>query len=118
MLRAAARWLSLHYASAAVSALAAEDPDPETQWRRLGQLCADVTRLQREEHQAQRIDLERQRLESQLSDAELRREKDVIKAESSNRLIQDFMKMFFSKEGPDTPSPDPHPLEPSPGSEP
>ncbi|MGA2661993.1 MAG: hypothetical protein ABSH34_31320 [Verrucomicrobiota bacterium] len=27
-----ARWLSLHYASAAVRAFAAEDPDPDAHW--------------------------------------------------------------------------------------
>jgi hypothetical protein len=114
-----ARWLSIHYASVAVRALAAEDLDPgtDTRLRRLSQLCADVTRLQREEHQAQRIDLERQRVELQLADAELRREKDLFQAESSTCRHQDLMKMFFTKEGAHAPSPDSHPAESPPASQ-
>jgi hypothetical protein len=78
-----ARWLSFHYASVAVQTLAAEDPDddPDARQRRLRQLCADVTALQREAHNAQRIALERERLQIQLSNAEWQRKKDIHEAE-------------------------------------
>jgi hypothetical protein len=78
-----ARWLSLHYASVALRTLAAEDPDndPDTRQRRLRQLCADVTRLQRQGHEAQRIGLERERIQIQLSNAEWQRKKDLHDAE-------------------------------------
>jgi hypothetical protein len=50
----------------------------------------------RQEHQAQRIDLERQPLELQLADAELRREKDLCQAQSATRPLQQFAKMPLS----------------------
>jgi len=55
-----------------------------------------IARPQREEPQAQRIDLERQRVELQLTDAELRRDKDLLQAESATRRLQQFAKMLLS----------------------
>ncbi len=85
-----ARWLSLHYASVAVQTLASEDPDddPDTRQRRLRRLCADVTALQREAHNAQRISLERERLQIQLSNAEWQRKKDIHDAEIRSLDLQ------------------------------
>ena len=45
---------------------------------------------------AQRTDLERQRVELQLSDAELRREKDLFQAESATRRLRQFAKLPLS----------------------
>ena len=85
-----ARWLALHYASVAVQTLAAEDPDddPDTRQRRLRQLCADVATLQRQAHEAQRIALERERVQIQLSNAEWQRKKDIHQAEMCARNLQ------------------------------
>ena len=77
-----ARWVSLRYATVAVRSLDAEDPDPETRERRLSHLCADVTSLQREAHEAQRIALERERIQTQVSNAEWQRKKDLHQAET------------------------------------
>ena len=112
-----AHWLSLHYASAATRALAAEDLDPDTRWRFLRQFSADVARLQREEHQAQRIDLERQRVELQLADAEFRREKELSQAEFATQRLQDLVKIFFPKPAPPPPPTDSHPTQPSPANQ-
>ncbi len=110
-----ARWLALHYASAAVRALTAEDLNPDTHWRCLRQFCANVTRLQREEHQAQRIDLERQRAELQFAEAELQHEKDLLQAESHGRRLQMLLTTLSPNHHPAAPSPDSDPPQPSPG---
>ena len=105
-----ARWLSLHYASVAVQTLAAEGPD--TRQRRLSQLCADVTALQREAHNAQRIGLERERLQIQLSNAEWQRKKDIHQAELRALDLQSLRDALASA----TPAPAPPPANTQPPS--
>jgi hypothetical protein len=55
-----ALWLAARYALA-TRALAAQ-PGPE-HWRRLREFCADVVELRRGDHSAQRLQIERERLE-------------------------------------------------------
>jgi hypothetical protein len=100
-----ARWLSLHYASVAVQTLAAEGPD--TRQRRLSQLCADVTALQREAHNAQRIGLERERLQIQLSNAEWQRKKDIHEAELRALDLQSLRDILAPRPLPPAPQPSP-----------
>jgi len=111
-----ARWLALHYASATLRLLAAEDADPETHWRRLRQSCADVARLQREEHQAQRIDLQTQLFDLRLDDVLLQREKQLRDAEAVGRALQSLQETLPCKELPAAPSPHPHPAQTNPPS--
>ena len=109
-----AHWLSLQYASVAVQTLAAADPedDPDTRQRRLRQLCADVTALQREAHNAQRIGLERERLQIQLSNAEWQRKKDIHQAELRALDLQSLRDTLASA----TPAPAPPPANAPPPS--
>ena len=107
-----ARWLSLHYATLAVRALngGAEDLDTETRQRRLSQLCADVTTLRREAHEAQRIALERERIQIQLSNAEWQRKKDIHQAEMRALDLQSLRDALAAA----TPTPTPPPANPTP----
>jgi hypothetical protein len=104
-----ARWLSLHYASVAVRALDAEDPDPDTRQRRLRQLCADVTALQREAHEAQRIALERERIQIQLSNAEWQRKNEIHEAELRALNLQSLRAALAAA----SPTPTPPPANPT-----
>jgi hypothetical protein len=61
-----ALWLATRYAVAA-QALAAQD-GPES-WRQLRKLCADLVELRRSDHRAERLRLERMRLELARGDA-------------------------------------------------
>jgi hypothetical protein len=109
-----ARWLSLHYASVALRALSAEDLDPDTHSRRLSQLCASVTRLQRQGHEAQHIGLERERIQIQLSNAEWQRKKDIHDAEMRALSLQSPRDALASlppvpaPANPNPPAPHPH----------
>ncbi len=112
-----ARWLSLHYASVALRALAAEDLDPDTHSRRLGQLCASVTRLQRQGHEAQRIGLERERIQIQLSNAEWQRKKEIHEAEMralNLQSLRDALASLTAAAAPSQPNPTPAPATPAP----
>src|SRR4051812_46126369 len=68
-----ARSVSIHYAAAAKAVLAA-DTNAETKFSRLRHLCADISRLRRTDHHAERINIERQRLALQQSKADQDRE--------------------------------------------
>jgi len=110
-----ARWLSLHYASVALRALSAEDLDPDTHSRRLGQLCASVTRLQRQGHEAQRLGLERERIQIQLSNAEWQRKKDIHEAEMRALNLQSLRDTLASiTPAPNPAQPTPPPTDPTP----
>jgi hypothetical protein len=102
-----ARWLALHYASATLRLLAAEDADPDTYWRRLRQSCADVARLQREEHQAQRIDLQSQLVELRFGEVQRQLEKELHDAQAIGRALQGLMETPADEPPPAGPSPDP-----------
>ena len=69
-----AHWLTLRYAAAAHS-LATNNPNPKTQWNRLRELCADVTRLRGGDLHAERLRLERDWLAFEKSVADQRTEK-------------------------------------------
>lgn len=69
-----AHWLTLRYAAAA-HALATNHPNPKTQWNRLRELCADVTRLRGGDLHAERLRLERDWLAFEKSVSEQRTEK-------------------------------------------
>jgi hypothetical protein len=68
-----ARWVAIQYAAAAQALIAAE-PDPKLKWPRLRQLCADVARLRRGDHHAERLGISRERLALEQANTDHQRE--------------------------------------------
>ena len=69
-----ARWVTAPYAAATRRISAAEGPEG---WRLLREMCADMVELQRGEHSAQRLALERERVAAVKQDANMRWKRKV-----------------------------------------
>src|SRR5215472_5333629 len=73
-----ARWLSIQYAATAYSLSSLAD-DPQAQWKRLRELCVDISRLRRADLLTERLRLERKWLDLETSNSEVAKEKQFHK---------------------------------------
>jgi hypothetical protein len=69
-----AQWLAVRYA-AAVHVLAATEANPESEWQRLREFCADIVELRRGDQSAERLRLQREWLALDQANTEQAREK-------------------------------------------
>src|SRR5215471_7053881 len=73
-----ARWLSIQYAATAYSLSSLAD-DPQAQWKRLRELCVDISRLRRADLLDERLRLDRKWLALETSNSEAAKEKQFHK---------------------------------------
>ena len=73
-----ARWAAIQLAANA-QAIVANEENPELKWRRLGEFCAQVARLRRDEIASQRLALSRERLELDKLNTDAEQEKTFWK---------------------------------------
>src|SRR5215471_10577074 len=82
-----ARWLSIQYAATAYSLTSLVD-DPQARWKRLRELCVDISRLRRADLLNERLRLDRKWLALETSNSEAAQRKTIPKMAQTPRYPQ------------------------------